>query len=70
MPDTLTAAPQALAARREPKEDPAWLRRALAGYGPKWPRHDSCRRHEPDSPESVLLREQAARDPRKNGGAR
>lgn len=42
------------------KTEPEWLRKAMAPYRPGWKGPASVRRHEPESPESVWLREQAA----------
>lgn len=44
--------------------DPAWLRKAMAPYMPRWKGPQSVRRYEPDSPESIFLAEQAARNGR------
>lgn len=44
--------------------DPAWLRKAMAPYLPNWRGPKSVRRYEPDSPESIFLAEQAARNGR------
>jgi hypothetical protein len=44
--------------------DPAWLRKAMAPYLPAWRGPQSVRRYEPDSPESIFLAEQAARNGR------
>lgn len=44
--------------------DTAWLRKAMAPYMPTWRGPQSVRRYEPDSPESIFLAEQAARNGR------
>ena len=44
--------------------DPAWLLKAMAPYMPTWRGPQSLRRYEPDSPESLVLAEQAARNGR------
>lgn len=55
--DTLTPAS---APSSDTAQDPAWLREALAPHMPGFRGPVSVRRHEPESPESIFLREQAA----------
>lgn len=59
MPTTIRAIDRKPA---EAGDEPPWLTAALAPYRSDWRGPVSVRRHEPDSPESIYLREQAVRN--------
>lgn len=60
MPDTITSNRRRVDPEGPAPKDPEWLRKALAPHMPGWKYPASVRRHEPESPESIFLAEQAA----------